>query len=202
MEKDGQGERDGPEGSDDSQLTVQTENVVATTSVEQEIDLQRLAMSFEGSDYDPEIFQGIVFSPNGAAATMLIFRSGKVVGTGAASVSDAHESLHLVFDRLRDLGIDVDDSPDITVTNIVATADLGEELNLAGLAIGLGLETTEYEPEQFPGLIYRPDDSGVVILTFGTGKLVINGARKLAEAEQAFASYLSKLDEIGLREMD
>lgn len=187
-------------GGTDPLTTLHTENVVTMTSVEQEIDIQVLAMTLEGSDYDPETFPGLICRFDEVAATMLIFRSGKIVGTGASNVSDAHDGHHVIFERLRDLGIEVSESPEIDVTNIVSTADLGQEMNLAPLAIGLGLVNTEYEPEQFPGLIYRPDDSPVAILTFTSGKVVITGTTLEDTAERALVSYLSQLDELGLRD--
>lgn len=70
--------------------------------------------------------------------------------TGAKSTDDVHESLRIVFDKLRELQIQVNDDPEIVVQNIVTSADLGRNLNLNAIAIGLGLENIEYEPEQFP----------------------------------------------------
>lgn len=77
--------------------------------------------------------------------------------------------------------------------NYVFTAEIGESLNLNALAIALGLEKTEYEPEQFPGLIYRPEDATVVLLAFGSGKVVITGARSVQEAERGFQDLKNKI---------
>ncbi|ELZ95135.1 transcription factor [Haloferax mucosum ATCC BAA-1512] len=178
--------------------TITIENVVASTGIGQELDLQSVAMDLEGADYDPEQFPGLVYRTQDPKSAALIFRSGKIVCTGAKSTDGVHESLEIVFDKLRELQIPVDDDPEITVQNIVTSADLGENLNLNAIAIGLGLEHIEYEPEQFPGLVYRLDEPSVVALLFGSGKLVITGGKKPQDAEDAVDVIMSRLSDLGL----
>jgi TATA-box binding protein (TBP), component of TFIID and TFIIIB len=173
----------------DPKDTINVENVVASTGIGQELDLQSVAMDLEGADYDPEQFPGLVYRTQQPKSAALIFRSGKIVCTGAQSTTDVRESLHIVFDELRDLRIPVSDDPDITVQNIVTSADLGEDLNLNAIAIGLGLENIEYEPEQFPGLVYRLDDPAVVALLFGSGKLVITGGKQPDDARELLTLF-------------
>src|SRR6056297_1641503 len=176
--------------------TINIENVVASTGIGQKLDLQSVAMDLEGADYDPEQFPGLVYRTQNPKSAALIFRSGKIVCTGAKSTEDVHQSLRIVFDKLRDLNIEVEDDPEIIVQNIVTSADLGRNLNLNAIAIGLGLENIEYEP--FPGLVYRLDDPDVVALLFGSGKLVITGGKKPKDAEEAVDKIVSRLDELGL----
>jgi transcription initiation factor TFIID TATA-box-binding protein len=174
------------------------ENVVASTGIGQELDLESVAMDLEGADYDPEQFPGLVYRTQDPKAAALIFRSGKIVCTGANSVDGVHESLDLVFGELERLNIDIPADPEITVQNIVSSGDLGTDLNLNAIAIGLGLEHVEYEPEQFPGLVYRLEDHDVVSLLFGSGKVVITGGKETADAEQALATIREELDTLGL----
>jgi transcription initiation factor TFIID TATA-box-binding protein len=178
--------------------TIQIENVVASSDLGQELALDQLAMDLDGADYKPEDFPGIVYRLQEPKSATLIFRSGKVVCTGAQSVDDVHEALDIVFDDLRELGIDVDSKPPIEVQNIVSSASLEQSLNLNAIAIGLGLEQIEYEPEQFPGLVYRLDDPDVVVLLFGSGKLVITGGTETDEAQQALTHVQDRLSELGL----
>jgi len=178
--------------------SINIENVVASTGIEQELDLQTVAMDLEGADYDPEQFPGLVYRTADPKSAALIFRSGKIVCTGAKSTDAVHEALHMVFDELRALDIPIDDDPEITVQNIVTSADLGTDLNLNAIAIGLGLENIEYEPEQFPGLVYRIDDPDVVALLFGSGKLVITGGKEPADAVAAVDVISERLSELGL----
>ena len=81
---------------------------------------------------------------------------------------------------------------------MVATADLGGELNLNEVAISLGLENVEYEPEQFPGLVYRIREPKVAMLLFGSGKIVCAGAKKVEDVSIAVEALLEKLSSMGL----
>ena len=182
----------------DPTATISIENVVASTAIGQELDLQSVAMDLDGADYDPEQFPGLVYRTQSPKSAALIFRSGKVVCTGANSTDAVHDSLDIVCEKLRALQIPVDDDPEITVQNIVSSADLGVDLNLNAIAIGLGLENIEYEPEQFPGLVYRLDDPEVVALLFGSGKLVITGGTQREDAERAITVIADRLEELGL----
>ena len=165
--------------------TIKIENVVASTGIGQEINLKQATLGLEGADYDPKRFPGLVYRTRDPKTAALIFRSGKIVCTGAKSIDDVYKGLENVFQSLRNIGIDIKGTPEIKVQNIVASADLHSVLNLHAIAVGLGLENIEYEPEQFPGLVYRLSDPKVVVLLFGTGKLVITGGRKPEDAANA-----------------
>ena len=184
----------------DPKESIKIENVVATTSIGQELDLQSVAMDLEGSEYDPEQFAGLVYRIQNPKATAMIFRSGKIVCTGAQSIDGVHASLEMVFDNLRQLGVEVSEDPNIIVQNIVSSADIGFALNLNAIAVGLGFEHTEYEPEQFPGLVYRLDEPSVVVLLFGTGKLIIAGAKRPQDAPDAVENIEKRLEDLGLHE--
>jgi transcription initiation factor TFIID TATA-box-binding protein len=69
---------------------------------------------------------------------------------------------------------------------------------LNAIAIGLGLENIEYEPEQFPGLVYRISDPKVVVLLFGSGKLVVTGGRKPEDAANAVDQIVEELKNLSL----
>ncbi|EMA54773.1 TATA-box-binding protein [Halococcus salifodinae] len=182
---------------DDPVATLETQNVVASSGIGQEIDLESVAMDLTGADFDPGQFPGLIYRPDDAKATCLIFRSGAITCTGAQSIEEVQETVHTAVGALVELGIDVE-APDVTVQNIVSGADLGETLNLNAIAIGLGLESVEYEPEQFPGLVYRLDDPDVVALLFGSGKMVITGAKIHDEAEAALEEIIRRLNDLGL----
>lgn len=187
-----------PEEVEDPKETLEIQNVVASTAIGQGLDLQTVALDLEGSDYDPDQFPGLVYQVVEPHAAALIFRSGKIVCTGADSVENVHEAIGIVFEELADLGIEVRENPDIEVQNIVTSGDLGEMLNLNAIAIGLGLENTEYEPEQFPGLVYRLDEPEVVVLLFGSGKTVITGGKTPQDAEAAIEMIISRLTDLDL----
>ena len=182
----------------DPKETLTIENVVASTGIGQELDLEALAEDLPGTEYDPDRFPGLVYRLDDPKAACLIFRSGKIVSTGAQSIDDVHAAVELTFDTLRDLGIEVPGSPEIVVQNIVTSGDLGHPLNLNAIAISFGLENIEYEPEQFPGLVYRLDEPKVVVLLFGSGKVVITGGKRPKDAEGAIDRIVNELEEYGL----
>ena len=183
---------------EDPKEALEIQNVVASTAIGQELDLQSVAIDLEGVNFDPDQFPGVVYRVQDPQAAALIFRSGKIVCTGAKSVPDVHEALEVVFETLSNLGIEVMEDPVIEVQNIVSSGDLGERLNLNAIAIGLGLEDVEYEPEQFPGLVYRLDKLDVVALLFGSGKTVITGGKEPEDAEAATEVLISKLTDLSL----
>lgn len=180
--------------------TITVENVVASSGIGQEVDLKPVAMDLTGAEFDPDNFPGLIYRVQEPKSTTLLFRSGKIVCTGATSVEAVHKALHTVFEELRALDIAVNDSPDIAIQNIVTSANLGQSLNLNAITIGLGLENVEYEPEQFPGLVYQVDEPDVVALLFGSGKLVITGGKQPEDAEQALETIRTRLKELDLLE--
>ncbi|MFC4990502.1 TATA-box-binding protein [Saliphagus infecundisoli] len=180
--------------------TLSTENVVGSTSIDQELDLESLADDLDGASFEPDQFPGVVSRTTDPKAASLIFRSGKIVCTGASSVEDLSTAVGQTFEKLRRLGLNVPEEPDVTVQNIVTSGDLGTSLNLNAVAIGFGLEAVEYEPEQFPGLVYRADELDVVVLLFGSGKLVITGGTQPSDAEDAITAVHARLDDLGLLE--
>jgi transcription initiation factor TFIID TATA-box-binding protein len=180
------------------QQSISVENVVATTSIGRELNLESVALDLDGVDYNPEQFPGVIYRTTDPEAAALIFRSGKIVCTGADSVDAVHESIDIVFGVFSNLDIDMPDEPDVAVQNIVSSGDLGTNLNLNAIAIGLGLEHVEYEPEQFPGLVYRLEDDDVVLLLFGSGKVVITGGNDPDDAHRALDAVRQELDALGL----
>ena len=130
--------------------TIKIVNVVASTGIGQEMDLKQVTLALDGADYDPKRFPGLVYRTKEPKTAALIFRSGKIVCTGAKSINDVYKGLENVFQSLRNIGIDVKGTPEIKVQNIVASADLHAVLNLNAIAIGLGLENIESSPNSFP----------------------------------------------------
>ena len=158
---------------------------MASTSLGTELDLPTIAISLEGSEYEPERFPGLIYRLKEPKTATLLFHSGKIVCTGAKSLEQVKMAIEKVTKQIEKAGIHIKIEPKIEVQNIVASSDLGQSINLNAIAITLGLERVEYEPEQFPGLVYRLDVPKVVLLLFGSGKLVCTGARKPQDVEDA-----------------
>jgi transcription initiation factor TFIID TATA-box-binding protein len=177
---------------------IKIENVVASTSLGEELDLQSIALALDGAEYEPEQFPGLIYRLKEPKTATLLFRSGKVVCTGAKSLDDVKVAISKVAKQVESAGIKITIEPVIEVQNIVASSDLEQEINLNAIAISLGLEKVEYEPEQFPGLVYRIDEPKVVVLLFGSGKLVCTGARKPTDVEEAVNKITEELRAAGL----
>lgn len=178
--------------------TIEVQNVVGAGDLGRELDLMAVALDLNGADYDPESFPGIIYRMQDPKATVVLFESGKATVTGATSIATMQSAFETCVTALRDLGVAMDDVPTIEVTNIVTRADLGERLNLNAVALGLGLERVEYEPEQFPGLVYRLDSPKVVALLFGSGKMVVTGATERESIETAVETVATRLTDLGL----
>ena len=156
--------------------SIRIENTVASVTLNQRFDLNAIVKGNPGVEYRPEKFPGLVFRLKKPKTAILIFSTGKMVCTGAKSEKKAKQAVKKVIKELKKSGIIIPGKPEIKVVNIVASANLFGRIELEDAAYSLG--RTMYEPEQFPGLIYRMNDPKVVILVFASGKLVCTGATK------------------------
>jgi transcription initiation factor TFIID TATA-box-binding protein len=157
-----------------------------------------IAQSLEDAEYEPEQFPGLVYRLSDPKTATLLFRSGTANCTGAKNIEDVQKSVNIIAEKLKKLGVKVYKNPEIIVQNIVATADLGGELNLTETATGLGLENVEYEPEQFPGLVYRVKEPRVVMLLFSSGKIVCTGGKNTEDVSKAVEKLSKELTSLGL----
>ncbi len=172
-------------------------NIVASAQIGEDIDLNRIDREVKGAVYKQKQFPGLVLRVREPKTATLIFRSGKIICTGSKSVKDVNRAIKQVVNILSDLGISVIQNSEIKVQNIVASADLGVNLNLNAIAIGLGLENVEYEPEQFPALVYRLSNPRVVMLIFGTGRVVITGGKSIDDVMMAVDNVAEELLSLG-----
>jgi len=163
--------------------TINIENVVASATLKQKVDLNAVVKGYPEVEYRPEQFPGLVFRLKRPKTATLIFNSGKMVCTGAKSEKEARRAVMRVIKELKRSGIIIVGKPELKIQNIVASAALGGMIDLEKSAYSLG--RTMYEPEQFPGLIYRMDEPKVVILLFASGKLVCTGAKREEDVYQA-----------------
>ena len=178
--------------------SIKIENVVVSTTAEEKLDLERVVVILGKAEYNKKRFPGIVYRAESPKVAVLIFGSGKMVCTGARSAEDARVGLSNVFEKLQEGGMGSIKYSDTKTHNIVATANLGRALNLNSVSIGLGLENVEYEPEQFPGLVYRIREQRVVVLMFSSGKLVITGAKRPEDTDAAMEKIVEELDGLGM----
>ena len=178
-------------------------NMVASTQYCDSLDINDIADELE-IDYEQEQFPGMVYRVTNPKVCILLFRSGKAVATGAKSEEDIEEAFRQLHEVLTDKGFlttdfDVDG---IILQNIVVTHDYGKNLDLNTLILMLPFDKCEYEPEQFPGLIFRLDSPKAVCLIFSSGKCVITGCNSLEKAEEAAEILSDELNDAGLNLSD
>jgi len=179
-------------------MRVRFENVVASTSFGTELDLPSIALDLEGSEYAPERFPGLIYRLKDPKTAVLLFHSGKCVCTGGKSWAQADYAVTSVSKVIRKRNHKILAHPILRIENIVATSSLGSELNLNSTAVTLGLDHVEYEPEQFPGVVYRMDDPRVVLLLFKSGKVVCTGARRPSDTILGVSKITAELRNAGL----
>ncbi len=179
-----------------SEFEIKVENVVAFTALGKDISLTELVSNIKDVEYEPEQFPGVVYRIQNPRAAALIFSSGKIVCTGARSIALSKQAMHKVVDRIRDTGVDLPTKFKIKIENIVASSKIDTRLNLEEIAFAL--ENAEYEPEQFPGLVYRIREPRVAFLLFSSGKIICTGAHTTDDVQTALKKLKKKLIEIGV----
>ena len=173
--------------------SIRIENVVASATLNQRIDLNAVVKGNPLVEYRPEKFPGLIFRLKKPKTAILIFSTGKMVCTGATSEKEAKRAVKKVVSELKKSGIIIIGKPEIKVVNMVASANLSGRIELEDCAYFL--DRNMYEPEQFPGLIYRMEEPKVVILLFASGKLVCTGATKEEDVYSAVAKLHKELEE-------
>jgi transcription initiation factor TFIID TATA-box-binding protein len=161
---------------------VKIENIVSSITLGQDINIKKFATSVKGVE-NPQRFPGLIFRIAEPRVSMLIFRTGKVICSGARSRSDIDKAVEILLAKLKEGKIKILAKPKIEIQNIVASSSVGFKINLDQLA--LSCENTEYEPEQFPGLVFRLDEPHTVMLLFRSGRMIITGAKTHADAKAA-----------------
>ena len=169
-------------------------NAVGSGELGVELDVAEVESDLDlpYTEYDPSNYHGLYIRLIEDGPLITVYRSGKDIISGCSTFEQLDETNDGFLTALSELEIVHSEvETGFTVQNVVCTAQLDDLVDLNTLSIALGLESVEYEPEQFPGLIYRPADHPVVLLVFANGKVVITGASDLDNAADAF-KYLQE----------
>ena len=179
-----------------SDYTFEVVNVVGTGDLPVELRLEKVVEDIRGETWENESPQPglhLQFDEDGPMTTFYMSGSYIIRASNREELEEANET---VLDELARLGIiDRDEEVPFTISNVVSLAKLDTHINLSALAVGLGLEHTEYEPEQFPALVYRRSKYPCTFLVFANGKIVIPGANSVPAAEDAFEMFYDELTE-------
>ena len=178
-------------------LKVRVVNVVASGGLGVDLNLDFVAEAFPDVQYWPKIFPAVIFKLENPRAATLLFRNGKLVCVGAKSEIEARTAVLKVIELLKSRGIKVG-KPSIAVRNIVASANLGSQIDLIKLYERAGATASKiiYEPEQFPSAaVYRMENPHVTLVIFPNGKVICCGAKKTSEIHQAVEKLKGWLEE-------
>ncbi|SGY62046.1 BQ5605_C007g04645 [Microbotryum silenes-dioicae] len=169
------------------------QNIVSTVNLDCRLDLKTIALHARNAEYSPKRFAAVIMRIREPKTTALVFASGKVVVTGAKSEDDSRLAARKYARIIQKLGFEAK-FQDFKIQNIVGSCDVKFPIRLEGLAFAHG-HFSSYEPELFPGLIYRMVKPKVVLLIFVSGKIVLTGAKFREEIYAAFANIYPVLSE-------
>ena len=173
--------------------SLKIENIVASGAIADSIDLEIISKNIDGCELNTKRFPGAVYRIENPKIASLIFSSGKVVLTGIRDTDSLDKGLLLIIDKMKNAGITYFDEPRVAITNIVCSYDSGNKINLNKVVMTLNLENIEYEPEQFPGLVYRISEPKIVALLFSSGKIILTGGKTIDDVERGVAFLEQKL---------
>lgn len=160
------------------------QNVVATVNLNCKLDLRSIALRARNAEYNPKRFAAVIMRIRDPKTTALIFASGKMVVTGAKSEKASKIASQRYAKIINKLGFNAQFT-DFKIQNIVSSCDLKFCIKLEGLAYGHS-NFCSYEPELFPGLIYRMVKPKIVLLIFVSGRIVLTGAKVREDIYEAF----------------
>ncbi|MBR9690992.1 TATA-box-binding protein [Candidatus Woesearchaeota archaeon] len=177
---------------------IEVVNIVVSSSLEHDVPLEKMAATLSNTEYNPEQFPGLVLRIKDPKTSALIFSSGKIVCTGARNLDDVDKAIQKIIKSLEKIGIKITIKPEINIQNIVASGSIGIDLNLNSLA--MKLDNIEYEPEQFPGLVYKLGGTKgagkATFLLFSNGKIVCTGTKSEEEVHTALDRLIENLKKV------
>jgi transcription initiation factor TFIID TATA-box-binding protein len=174
--------------------SLKIENIVASGIVADSVDLVEFSTKIPNCELNKKRFPGAVYRIANPKIACLIFSSGKIVLTGIRNNEALSEGLAIVIRSLKEAGIEPLKEPKVAITNMVCSYNLDKYINLNKLAVTLNVENVEYEPEQFPGLVYRIQDPRIVVLIFSSGKIILTGGKNLDDVRKGVDVLEQKLE--------
>jgi transcription initiation factor TFIID TATA-box-binding protein len=176
--------------------SLKIENIVAAGVVADSVDLVEFSKKVNNCELNKKRFPGAVYRIEDPKIASLIFSSGKIVLTGIRNNKALTDGLAIIIKSLKMAGVDTLREPKVAITNMVCSYDLGKYINLNKVVITLNVENIEYEPEQFPGLVYRIKDPKIVVLIFSSGKIILTGGKNLEDIRKGLDVLEQQLENV------
>uniref|UniRef100_A0A8C6N8H3 TBPL2 protein n=1 Tax=Melopsittacus undulatus TaxID=13146 RepID=A0A8C6N8H3_MELUD len=161
--------------SESSGIVPQLQNIVSTVNLACKLDLKNIALHARNAEYNPKRFAAVIMRIREPRTTALIFSSGKMVCTGAKSEEQSRLAARKYARVVQKLGFPAK-FLDFKIQNMVGSCDVRFPIRLEGLVL-THQQFSSYEPELFPGLIYRMVKPRIVLLIFVSGKVVLTGKK-------------------------
>ncbi|ABS54845.1 TATA-box binding [Methanoregula boonei 6A8] len=176
--------------------SLKIENIVASGAIADSIDIVAFSEKTTNCELNKKRFPGAVYRIEDPKIASLLFSSGKIVLTGIRNSEGLKKGLAVIVKSLNDAGVETLKEPRVAITNMVCSYDLARYINLNKVVVTLNLENIEYEPEQFPGLVYRINDPRIVVLIFSSGKLILTGGKNMEDIKKGLDVLTKKLESI------
>jgi transcription initiation factor TFIID TATA-box-binding protein len=165
-------------------VDLKIENVIAATEFNMELDLLKIAGDIKDAEYDPDHFPGLIYKLRSPKTVTLMFAKGYTVCTGAKSIQNAKAALTIIFKKLIDQKlITIEKMPTIMIQNLIVSYKYKENLDLESITKKLPPDDFEYNPKNFPGIIYHEKTTEISALIFKTGVIVGYGSPHIVEMD-------------------
>ena len=170
--------------------------LVASSAIGDGLDLYNLATAIPEVEYEPEQFPGAILKISEPKVSLLLFKNGKIIVSGASCEKDIKTAIKKAMKIISEVQKDVKMKARISykIVNLVATSSLNRQIDLFSAAVSL--DNIEYEPEQFPGAIVRLFDPKLTMLLFKNGKLICAGAKSEEDIEKGLKKLKKKINAV------
>lgn len=165
-------------------------------SIADSLDIEYIADKLDSCVFNRKKFPGAVYHMKEPKIVALLFTSGKIVLTGITCLDEFQKGLDVLISQVNGLGVRTFAVPDVSIKNMVCSYDTGLKINPNKLAATFNYEKFEYEPEQFPGLVYRLADPKIVVLIFSSGKIILTGGTNIDDVKSAIDQVMKMLEQI------
>ncbi len=170
--------------------SIKFENIIASTTVKGQMDLEGIHESLPGSQYNPEVFPGLMYHQRSPKSVIFLFRSGRMLITGPNSYEQINESIDVFLSKTKRSGFLLSRASPVDTKDIAASLDLARDIDLDRLHKSLGSKS-EYDPEKFPAVIFKAS-SKITVLVFPNGKIVSTGTKNSQETKTAFEIIIKR----------
>lgn len=178
-------------------LNIKIENIITFAELADGFDIDKLANEIPEFVLNRDDFPGLTLKLDEPKTAILVLPSGKVICTGAKNIEDTENSLKIFINKLKKREIKYKPKPKFMIQNVIASFVFEKELHLSSISTCLLLENVCYEPDNFPGLIYKINEIGAEVILFSSGKIVCTGTNNIEDTYKTIEIMKEKLLSIG-----